>query len=240
MERFPASVEVAAEDQNDGSLNAYSACIWELQQPLLAGILRRHQSELRHPLTLLDFACGTGQVLSRVESLALFADGIDLSADAIAVARTRCKLARLQAGNMLTEPGLLKSSYDVITAFRFLSDAQPDVRRQVLRRFREIISVPHGLLVIDVHGHSRSWRHSTLEHAGRPGATLPEMSPAETRRLLWGCGFQIVHQYGFGILPDALYRTPLRHAAFAVDRLCAARRWSRDWAMNLTFVCRPI
>jgi SAM-dependent methyltransferase len=219
-------------------MDAYSACIWELQQPLLAGLLRRHQAELRHPLTLLDFACGTGQMLSQVESLALFADGINPSADANAVAQTRCKLARLQAGNRLTEPGLFKSSYDVITAFRFLSAAQPDVRRHVLRRFREIISVPHGLLVIDAHG--RSWRHSSLERAGRPGATPPEMSPAETRRLLWGCGFQIVRQYGFGILPDALYRTPLRPAAFAVDRLCAARRWSRDWAMNLTFVCRPI
>ena len=124
--------------------------------------LAANQTEVRHPLPLLDFACGTGRVLAKLEPEVAVADGIDISPEMVAVARTKCTKARLQVGDILTQPELLQKNYDVITAFRFLLNVEPEIRRRALRRLREVIRAPHGLLVVNVHGNSRSLRHPAI------------------------------------------------------------------------------
>ena len=59
---FQAKEDVASYDLKEYWAGSYSSRIWELQRPLLAEILLQHQAEVRHSLTLLDFACGTGRV----------------------------------------------------------------------------------------------------------------------------------------------------------------------------------
>jgi hypothetical protein len=65
------------------------------------------------------------------------------------------------------------------------------------------------------------------------------MSPAETKTLLRESGFQVVRQFGFGILPPTFYRTPLRRVAAAADRLLAGDHWWNDRSIDMLFVCRP-
>jgi SAM-dependent methyltransferase len=233
-------------DSKEYGAGSYSSRIWELQLPQLKEILRQHQTEARHPLRLLDFACGTGRVLSTLEPEVAVADGVDISAEMLAVARKRCTKARLQVGDILSQQNLLQGQYDVITAFRFLLNVEPEIRRRVLRRLREVISEPDGRLVINVHGNSRSLRHPAIlwrrwrERRHKTDAMLNEMSPDETRALLSECGFDVVWQFGFGILPPSLYRTPLRSIAFALDRALAGNKWWNDWAVDMLFVCRPV
>ena len=68
---------------------------------------------------------------------------------------------------------------------------------------------------------------------------LNEMSPAEARQLLAACGFEIVHQFGFGIMPPTLYRTPLRRIAHAVDKMFAGENGWSSCSIDMLFVCRP-
>jgi len=244
--RFQACDDVESYDLKEYGAGSYSSRIWELQRPVLAEFLRHYQREVRHPLTLLDFACGTGRVLASLEPLVAAADGIDISPAMIAVARTKCRQARLQVGDILTQPELLGKNYDVITAFRFLLNVEPEIRRRALQRLREVIQEPHGRLVVNVHGNSRSLRHPAIlwrrwrERAQPTGAMLNEMSPGETRRLLRESGFQVVRQFGFGLLPPTLYRTPLRHLAGTLDKTLAGDGWCRNWAIDQLFVCRPV
>jgi SAM-dependent methyltransferase len=245
-ERFQARQEVAAYDLVEYGAGSYSSRIWDLQRPMLAEILSQQQAEARHPLALLDFACGTGRVLAGIEGLVAAADGIDISPEMIAVARSKCRTARLRVGDILTQPELLPTNYDVITAFRFLLNVEPDLRRRTLRRLRQVIREPHGRLVVNVHGNSCSLRHPAIvwrrwrERARPTGAMLNEMSPSEARILLRECGFQVVRQFGFGLVPPTLYRTPLRHFAFAADKSLAGDKWCADWAIDMLFVCRPV
>jgi SAM-dependent methyltransferase len=244
--RFQARDEVTAYDLKEYGAGSYSSHIWELQHPLIAEILLQHQVEARHPLTLLDFACGTGRVLAKLESLVASADGIDISPEMVAVARTKCTKARLEVGNILTQPELLEKNYDVITAFRFLLNVEPEIRRRVLRRLRELIGEPHGRLVVNVHGNSRSLRHPAIlwrrwrERSHKTDAMLNELSPGEARMLLRECGFQVIGQFGFGMLPPTLYRTPLRPFAFAMDKALAGDGWCKNWSIDMMFVCRPV
>ena len=184
-------------------------------------------------------------MLASLEPLVDSAEGIDVSENMVAVARTKCVKARLLVGDILASPELLQKNYDVISCFRFLLNVEPEIRGRVLRRLREVLCAPAGRLLVNVHGNSHSLRHPAIvwrrrrERAEKSGAMLNEMSPAETNNLLRESGFQVVRQFGFGMLPPTLYRTPLRKAAAVVDRLLAGDHWWNDWSIDMLFVCRP-
>jgi len=232
------------ESQEYGS-GSYSTAIWQLQRPMIEQILKDFRRERKEPIRLLDFACGTGRVLASLEPLVDSAEGIDVSENMVAVARTKCVKARLLVGDILAGPDLLQKNYDVISCFRFLVNVEPELRGPVLHRLREVLRAPDGRLLVNVHGNSRSLRHPAIvwrrrrERAEKSGAMLNEMSPVETRDLLRDCGFQVVRQFGFGMLPPTLYRTPLRKAVAAVDRSLAGDHWWNDWSIDMLFVCRP-
>jgi SAM-dependent methyltransferase len=245
-QRFQAPAEVNAYDLIEYRADSYASRIWELQRPVLVEWLQRQQATVKRPLALLDFACGTGRVLACLEPLVATAEGVDISPEMLAVARRKCPRAQLRVADILAEPTALGGPYDVITAFRFLLNAEPEVRRRVLGRLRQVIRQPDGLLLVNVHGNSHSLRHPAIlwrrwrEAARASGAMLNEMSPGETRTLLREVGFEVVQQRGFGLVPPTLYRTPARGLARAVDKSLAARSWGMHWGIDLMFACRPI
>ena len=243
-ERFQQKAAVESYEAREYAAASYSTRIWQLQRPILEKLLIDFRSA-QTPVRLLDFACGTGRVLSRVEQFADKADGIDISEQMVAVARTKCTKARLQVGNVLTNPELLGNDYNVITCFRLLLNLEPKMRAQILLELRKAIRQPDGLLLINVHGNSHSLRHPAIawrrwrERSAKSDTMLNEMSPAETEKLLWENGFRVVRKIGFGLVPPVFYKTPLRGVAFAVDKFFAgADAWSK-WSVDIVFVCSP-
>jgi ubiquinone/menaquinone biosynthesis C-methylase UbiE len=243
--RFQDQTAVDAYEHQEYGTGAYSSFAWQWQRPVVEKVIQEFQRSRNAPARLLDFACGTGRVLSCVESLVDAAEGIDISENMVALARGKCRKARFKVGNIISQPGLLEGRYDVVTAFRFLLNVEPSVRQQVLRKLREVITAPGGLLLINVHGNSRSLRHPAIvwrrwwERSRRSGAMLNEMSPDETKSLLHTSGFRIVRQFGFGLLPPTLYRTPLRRPVAALDRKFAGENLWRDLSIDMMFVCEP-
>jgi len=244
--RFQTQADVEAYEAREYGAASYATHVWQWQRPVLERIIQDALRGRTSPARLLDFACGTGRVLACVESLVDVAEGVDISEKMVALARAKCRQARFKVGDILAQPELLQPSYEVITAFRFLLNVEPAVRRRVLLKLREVTCEPDGLLIVNVHGNSRSLRHPAVvwrrwREAARPtGAMLNEMSLAETKSLLRASGFEIVRQFGFGLLPPTLYRTPLRRPAARLDQLCAGDNLWRNCSIDLMFVCRPV
>jgi SAM-dependent methyltransferase len=244
--RFQKPDAVEFYDAQEYGAGSYSSRVWQWQRPVVEQVLRDFRRTRPGPVRLLDFACGTGRVLAALEPLADSAVGVDISENMAAVARTKCRSAQLLVGDILTQPALLPDhKFDVISCFRFLLNAEPELRLRVLRRLREALCEPDGLLLVNVHGNARSLRHPAIvwrRWRERPAATnsmLNEMTPGEARELLRAAGFQVVRQFGFGLMPPTFYRTPLRGVADAVDRSLAGENWWRNGAIDLLFVCRP-
>ena len=243
--RFQRAAAVADYDSKEYGAGSYATKVWQWQRPVVEQIVKDFGIGRTGPVRLLDFACGTGRVLSSLESLVDSADGIDISQNMVAAARRKCPRARLLVGDILSQPELLPGEYGIITCFRFLLNAEPELRRRVLVRLRERLLAPDGRLLVNVHGNSRSLRHPAIRwrrwrEGTRPtGEMLNEMGPDETKRLLAECGFQVVRQYGFGLLPPTCHRTPLRPLARAVDRRLAGDHWWSDWSIDMLFLCRP-
>jgi SAM-dependent methyltransferase len=244
-DRFRQEDAVEFYDSKEYGSGSYSTAIWQLQRPVIERILKDFRRDRTEPVRLLDFACGTGRVLACLEPLVDSAEGIDVSENMVAVARTKCDKARLLVGDILASPELLQNNYDVISCFRFLLNVEPEMRGRILRRLRKVLCAPDGRLLVNVHGNSHSLRHPAIvwrrrrERAEKSGAMLNEMAPAEANNLLRESGFQVVRQYGFGMLPPTFYRTPLRRAAAVLDQLLAGDHWWTGWSIDMLFVCRP-
>ena len=242
-DRFQPPAAVAAYEATEYGAESYASRIWDLQRPVLEKIVKNFRAAQAGPVRLLDFACGTGRVLSVLETLVEAADGVDISENMVAVARGKCARARLRVGDVLTQPELLEQNYDVISCLRFLLNVEPELRGRVLRKLREVLRTPDGLLLVNVHGNSRSLRHPAIvwrrARGGEKETMLNELSVGAAKRLLAESGFEIVQQFGFGVLPPTLYRTPLRRAAAVVDRACAGDNFWNNWSVDILFVCRP-
>lgn len=242
--RFQDRAAVEAYESMEYGAASYATFVWAWQRPVVERIIQEFKRGRTLPVRLLDFACGTGRVIATLEPLVDTAEGIDISENMVAVARKKCRTARLQVGDILAQPELLQPPYDVITCFRFLLNVEPELRVRILKTLRTALR-PGGLLVVNVHGNSRSLRHPAVvwrrwrERSAKTHAMLNEMSPPETSWLLRESGFQIVTQFGFGMLPPTFYRTPLRRVAAAADQFLAGEnRWS-NCAIDQLFVCRP-
>jgi ubiquinone/menaquinone biosynthesis C-methylase UbiE len=244
-DRFKNPTDVEAYESREYGARSYPSFIWQLQQPVVEQTIRNLKDQTG-TVRLLDFACGTGRIISFVESMVDTAEGVDLSETMVELARRKCKKATLRVGNILTQPELLQGSYDVITCFRFILNVEPELRSRVLQQLRRVLREPQGLLIVNIHGNSRSFRHPAVawrrwRERGKPSterSMLNEMSPSETRTLLKENGFQIVREVGFGLLPQALYRTPLRGLAAAMDHFCAGEKFFGR-SIDLLFVCHP-
>ena len=154
---------MTAYETSEYGAGSYSSLVWEWQRPVLEKIVSDfRQTNKSEPVRLLDFACGTGRVLASLEPLVDAADGVDISENMVELARKKCRAARLLVGDILTQPELLSPPYDVITSFRFLLNVEPELRLRVLKKLRDVLRTPDGLLVVNVHGNSHSLRHPAI------------------------------------------------------------------------------
>jgi SAM-dependent methyltransferase len=248
-ERFQHQNDVDSYECGEYDPHSYSSFIWGLQRPVLRDFIGSLKAERGTPVRLLDFACGTGRIISSVETLVDEAEGIDISEKMLAVARGKCKKARLRVGDILSQSELLKDNYDIITCFRFLLNVEPEIRLRALRRLRQALQEPDGRLIVSVHGNARSLRHPAIvwkrwrlrrvPAVVRRETMLNEMSVEDAEKLLDGAGFMIEHRWGFGITPPTVYRTPLRRVAAAIDRYAARQSRFTRRSVDLVFVCRP-
>ncbi|WP_100406727.1 class I SAM-dependent DNA methyltransferase [Bacillus solitudinis] len=111
-----------------------------------------------HDISILDVACGTGELLIRLLDEGADVAGVDLSADMLVIAKEKCEVSGysplLFEQNMADMPKL--GEFDVVTAFcdslNYLSTEQ-EVQK-ALKCFAEQLS-SGGILLFDVHSTSK-------------------------------------------------------------------------------------
>jgi SAM-dependent methyltransferase len=165
-----------------------------LERRLIDGLLREHPPAQR----AIDFACGTGRVLGFLAERVPEVIGVDVSPAMIEVARERCPTARLVLGDVTVNPGLLTESADVVTAFRFLLNAEPPLRAAALDWMRDRLG-PEGLLIANFHLNPRSprGRYLRLRHA----SNVTMMGVSEAHALLGRHGLSVRQVRGYSYLP---------------------------------------
>jgi SAM-dependent methyltransferase len=172
---------------------------WDLEQNILDRVFAHDLAP--SPTCALDFACGTGRVLRYLESRIPQTIGVDIAEGMLAYARPRCPESRLVKHDVTTGPHPdVPPSVDVVTAFRFFLNAEPDLRRDVLAWMRSVLGTG-GTLIANFHLNPRSLRGRYLLLRWRGRRRTAMVSPREAERVLADAGFDVQARYGYEYLP---------------------------------------
>jgi SAM-dependent methyltransferase len=171
---------------------------WVVEQRLLADVLRTRLPP--GPQSVADFACGTGRVLEFLGRYDESPVGIDISPDMLDLARDRCPRATVVLGDVTTTPALAPGPFDLITAFRFFLNAEPDLRIAALAWMRGALR-PGGLVVANFHLNPVSLRGAYLRLRMTAATRPPMMTLEEARQLFVAHGFTVHEILGYGFLP---------------------------------------
>jgi SAM-dependent methyltransferase len=193
-------------------VRAAKGLTWQLERRLIGRVLDALPEQ---PRTAVDFACGTGRVLSFLAGRGIEVTGVDISPDMLALARLHCPGATLVEGDVTRDRDLVSGQYDLATAFRFFLNADPSLRAGALRWLRRSVR-PGGLLVANFHLNPYSARGLYTRARQRGDDAQSTMSVNQARRLLRMGGFRTLSVHGYDFLP---YRRDGR--AMAAPRLRA-------------------
>jgi O-antigen/teichoic acid export membrane protein/SAM-dependent methyltransferase len=171
---------------------------WLVEQQLLADVLRSRVPS--GPQAAADFACGTGRVLEFLSRYYASPVGIDVSPDMLALARDRCPRATVVLGDVTTIPALAPGPFDLITAFRFFLNAEPDLRSSALSWMQGALR-PGGLVVANFHLNPVSLRGTYLRLRMQPATRPSMMTSEEARQLFLAHGFTVQRILGYSFLP---------------------------------------
>ena len=195
--------------------NRFELAIYALEREILLDLFRR----LRHsdPETrYLDFACGTGRILSVFRGAIRTMVGVDTSAGQLAEARVRIPEAELIEGNLVLDQGLLGGRrFDLITSFRLLLNLEPENRVPILQALRSALA-PGGHLIVDNHmnrysvlGLTALFAHKVLGVPKKPfvppgrRGIISTMSEREFRAAATAAGLEVQEVVRLFVLPGA-------------------------------------
>lgn len=239
---FQEDTSGEAYDQVQYAAGSYWDVVWQLEKGVLdsvVGKLRQSKSRIHY----LDFACGTGRLLSHLEGSCDESVGIDVSAAMLAQARNRVKRARLMCRDLTDAGEPIEGRYDLITAFRFLLNADPLLREKALHALTRRLRDGDSRLVLNCHGSLPSykvllapWRALRSRVSGQDRENL--LWTWEVRQLLASAGLEVVDTYGMGVLPGAVLQWIPADRRIGVERALSAVKPLARLGVNQVYVCR--
>ena len=219
----------------------YRKMIWGWEKDVLREVvswIRREKEYIRH----LDFACGTGRILSFLEDYVDDTAGVDVSPSMLDVAAQNVKRSTLILADATREPILEENSLDLVTAFRFFLNAQPGLREEALKAIHRMLK-DDGYLIFNIHMNRGCLLERMLRiyYAIRKSRKkqVNSVSIEEVRSLLARTNFDIVELHHYGVLP--IYYESYRFLIGLIDVL--ERKLSRlpflkSYSRYVVYICR--
>lgn len=225
-------------DRDVYAAGSHDEFLWSLERPLLLRLASARRDACGR-LRYLDFACGTGRILSTVEVLADEAYGVDISPHMVDQARPKVRAARLVVADVLEDPDAVDRDFDLVTAFRFFLNTEDGLRQPVMAWLASRLAGPDARLIFHVHGNASSTLLLTslyMRLRGWGSARL--LGIRRVRELTSEAGLVIEAAHGFGLFPRRLHRGLLRRPIQAIERMAAGSRWLRPLSHDVIYVCR--
>jgi len=214
--------------------NPYRRMVWELEKNILNYILIRFlcNQKINH----LDFACGTGRILQFFSRHANTSVGVDLSPSMLAVARSNNKNAEIIEADITRNDVLGERKFNLITAFRFFPNAQPELRKEAMRAITRHLAT-NGYILFNNHINNGSFKYRLSKLLGR--AKLKGMSTIEVNDLLKDNNLEVVKTYHLCVLPFSERRLFVpRILLQQLEKLMSHIPMFHELAENHVYLCK--
>jgi len=216
---------------------AWQRFLWSREQEILIKILEKYFAGKE--VNLLDFACGTGRIAEFLENRVKTSTGVDLSGSMLAVAMEKLKRTEIIEADITVENILKPRKFNLITAFRFFLNAEPELRSAAIKAIAELLD-DNGYLVFNNHQNSNSpWVRLRYAHYRKknPEGIYNVMSIEQMKNLVEEAGLEIIEIYPVGFFHPPKIPVPfcLSHA---IDWAASNFRFMNKLPENLIAVCR--
>ncbi len=217
----------------------HRAFLWSREQLILKSIRETYLGD--HDYDYLDFACGTGRILSHMEGYAKNSTGVDVSPEMLSETRKKVKKSELIEADLTRSQPLGDRRFDLITAFRFFLNAEASLRESVMGTLGQLLS-DDGYLVFNNHMNRYSAIAIALKLYGSiRGKEVRTWTLREIHALAGRSGLEVVAVYHTGVIPGFEWIMLLpRPISAAVESVFSRIGILRHVAQVQVVVCRRV
>jgi SAM-dependent methyltransferase len=210
--------------------------IWNQEQFVLNSFIETYFKDRK--IRLLDFACGTGRITSFFENRVETSIAVDVSKTMLDEARKKLKRTELIHVDLTRNNVLSGRKFNLITAFRFFLNAEPQLRIEAMRTLVSLLA-DDGYILFNNHKNRSSplvWPRYFLCNKLRK-RNVNFMSIYEVRDLAEKAGLKIVRIYPVSLLsmPSIKCLERLNHR---IDNTAMKFRFSGIFSESPIVVCR--
>jgi SAM-dependent methyltransferase len=213
---------------------AHRKFLWEREQRALISILDTFLKGCE--IHLLDFGCGTGRVTSFLESRVKQAVGVDVSDEMLSEARKKLTRTELIKADIISENALQGRKFNLITAFRFFLNAEPELRNAAMQALIPLLE-NNGFLVFNNHRNITSPLMKFKYKCSK--GDLNFMTMQEMHDLAGRNGLEIVRIYPVGFFPLLNNKMPqiFNHI---IDDIAISFSSLRNYSESPIAVCKSV
>ncbi|MFH1716996.1 MAG: class I SAM-dependent methyltransferase [Planctomycetota bacterium] len=211
--------------------------LWSREQEIILRILEKCFAD--REIHLLDFACGTGRIAGFLENGVKTSTGVDVSDSMLAVARKKLHRTEIIKADITVENILKPRRFNLITAFRFFLNAEPELRSAAAGAIAELLSDDGYFVFNNHHSLGSPWiRLLNARHLKKdPEGTFNVMSIDQMKRLVEGAGMEMVEIYPAGFFHPPKFPVSYRLNR-AIDSMASKFKFLVRFSESPIAVCR--
>lgn len=134
----------------------YGYILWELEKSILENFLVSFRSK-KERIRYLDFACGTGRIVSVIENYVDESYGIDINQSMLDRAVKKTNRTIMIQADVTKDDSIINCKFDLITTFRFVLNANPELRSSALKVLSNSLSANDSWLIFNMHTNKYSY-----------------------------------------------------------------------------------
>ena len=216
---------------------AWDRFLWSREQEILLKILNKYFAN--RDVHLLDFACGTGRIASLLENRVTTSTGVDVSESMLSIAGEKLERTEIIRADITKENIFKNRKFNLITAFRFFLNAEPELRLAAIKALAELLA-EDGILVFNNHHNTGSpWIRllNLYRRYNNSQSTFNVMSINQMQQLVETAELEIIEIYptGFFHPPKLPVSSRFNHV---IDNTAGKFKCLNRFSENPIAVCR--
>ncbi len=209
--------------------------MWQKEKKILEYIVEKHTKGGRY----LDFACGTGRILTTLEDKFDEPIGVDISETMLEQAKKKAKKSKFILGDATLNDNVVEGKFDCISSFRFFLNAQDELRHKALKMIHNKLRNDESIFIFNIHGnkYSSRWFLVLFDRIFNI-SKQNQMSLKEIKNMIEPHGLEIVEYYGVGFIYKVFYKFMPKTLWRILENSLAKTPFMKPFSLYFIFVCR--
>ena len=224
-------------------LDSYCELLWQIEQTQLDSIIKQMRNT-HESIDYLDFAAGTGRIISFMEDKVDTATGIEISQAMIDRAREKLSRGKMICADITAEDSEVEGNYDLITTFRFVLNAELDLRQAGINALAKRLKDDKSILIFNNHGNLFShklllWPLHKIRGLGKGYRTAGNyMTNSQAHRVAEKAGLTIIRTIGCGFIGGTIAKIFPPRLLASLESAFAKSKLLRPFCVNQLYIAK--